>query len=232
MAACRLLIDALGPSQLVCILAYGSSVFRSSPVNPRDVDLTAILRRHDGGDARILHTAYLASDQIDLTFQYLDDIPDASPDDYQFGNHGAFYAVMFASAVVVHGSNPFVDLATRVSPAALRASLVRQVREHLWRLQHSQARHGPDGSAFLREAHKYLIRIMQNMYFQRHAVDYSRFHTSTWPEWLDVFAASRTFSEEALTLARSVYESPSPAAAACGDLLRALCREQRILASA
>lgn len=219
--ACLWLVENTPSEQLICILAYGSALFGKTHTELSDIDTTVILRRPFAGDAYILARARELCPRFDLTHQYLSDFERLPPDHYQFGNHGAFYAVALSSATAVYGQNIFVELAKRVSPAAIRRSLRQQVRDHLFRIRQKQTE-GPTGQAFITMARKYLIRVMQNILFLEHGVDCEVFKYKAWSEWLPLLQRSTLLSRATLALAQDVYSSATPTAQECDMLLRLL----------
>jgi len=213
----------------ICILAYGSTVFRQTNSDFTDVDVTIILKDPQPDDSEVLKRCTDQYPSLDLTFQYLSDINFDTPDAYQFGNHGVFYVKMFASARLLDGRNIFRTLTDRITDEAYNESLRRQVKEHIWRVLINKARNGSDSTAFQQYARKYLIRIMQNLYFLSSGIDYEKFKDLSWPKWMDLFSKDSVFSETSIFLGQQIYRDSVSVSGPYSALLHSLYEDSRKL---
>ena len=224
---CRRITREMPEDQVVCILAYGSAVFGQAQSDLSDVDVTVVLREARAEDAKILNSCKRVYPLLDLTLQYRSDINFDAPEDYQFGNHGAFYAKVFASARTLYGDNIFVGLADRISEEGYRDSLKRQAREHLWRIQQCEAQHGSDSKVFCEYARKYILRVMQNLYFMKMGIDYELFKGKSWTQWVGIVGGVGAFTVETMRLCEQAYAREDVPQELWSELLRSVYRDSR-----
>lgn len=149
--------------RVVSLLYYGSNAFASKQRSEfSDFDFCLVLDRRHPKDLLRIKRLTTKSNGIDLTLHYLDDLEAIGWNRFQHGNHGTFFLLHLASAKTILGVNIFARKIPVLENADIKESLVRQIIEYFWRLDHWYFE-GNDAKETVRKFRKYLIRVAQDL---------------------------------------------------------------------
>src|ERR1035437_83240 len=156
----RLLDSPILRAHIVSIIWIGS-LSRSSDVHDTsDLDIQIILDRPNLESTQQLARVLDDYPNIDLSIVYRPDIFDSSAHlDFQDGTKGPFFIQVLADGILLHGEDLYRDVASTLSLAMVRPSLMFTIREYISRLRVMATRGGEPSLAFK----KYCVKLLKDV---------------------------------------------------------------------
>ena len=163
-------IISLFNSRIVGLIFYGSNAFNRSRGDQSDFDLYLMLSYPEDSDYEKLKEILETYSNIDFTVQYLSILKVRGWENYQFGNHGVFYAEMLGNAITLYGENVFESV--NVQKELIDASICRQIEEHLWRIDQWILTYSPASKEGRYKFVKYFCRVSIHMMIMTNALTF------------------------------------------------------------
>jgi hypothetical protein len=194
-----------GPNRIVCLLYYGSKAFNRSKSEYSDFDFYLMLDEYKDKDTVKLRELITKYNLLDITVQYKKDIERKGWDRYQHGNHGIFFMLHHASAITLLGTNIFQRKLTTLEAKNVIASLLFQIEEYFWRLNHWYFTE-KDTQKVIIKYEKYIVRIIQDMLVIRGDISFFEINTVDYLVVIKQFMNEKAyFSKNTCSLALECY---------------------------
>lgn len=154
------------PERVTSLLGYGSAVDGRSA--PSDIDIYLLLDTWNESDTTLARAATLAIRPypVDLALHYKDEIPE-DPRRFRLGKKSCLALAYLASAEVLHGDNPLVDMFNALPETTLRTSALHSIFYYLSLMRRQMATQ-EDPGRLTHDMDKYLARtIIDAMLFYK-----------------------------------------------------------------
>jgi hypothetical protein len=185
-------------NRVVCLLFYGSHAYSRPRSDGSDYDYYLLLDKPKNGDLQILKSICDKSINSDFSLQYLSVLERRGWNNFQHGNHGAFFLFHLASSITLLGTNIFSRKVMQLDRDTVVNSLVSQIEEYFWRLDHWHI-NGLKDKELLLSTKKYLVRICQDIMLAKGDISFQEINVSTDTEFVKTYLTGKYYLSKKTT---------------------------------
>jgi len=200
------ILNLFSKDRIICILFYGTNAFNRSESKFSDYDFYVMFDKFLKEDDILIKQLInlFPNLNIDITYQYLEDLEKIGWQNYQLGNHGLFYMLNFAQAILLYGYNIFQRKLILIDNDKLRESILFQIQEYFWRLDNWFLKEDENELLYSRYK-KYVIRILVDILLFNGDISFQEINVKLYKEIIQLVNIKHYISDETKQKLKEIY---------------------------
>ncbi len=200
------ILNLFSKDRIICILFYGTNAFNRSESKFSDYDFYVMFDKFLKEDDILIKQLInlFPNLNIDITYQYLEDLEKIGWQNYQLGNHGLFYMLNFAQAILLYGYNIFQRKLILIDNDKLRESILFQIQEYFWRLDNWFLKEDENELLYSRYK-KYVIRILVDILLFNGDISFQEINVKLYKEIIQLVNIKPYISDETKQKLKEIY---------------------------
>jgi len=200
------ILNLFSKDRIICILSYGTNAFNRSESKFSDYDFYVMFDKFLKEDDILIKQLInlFPNLNIDITYQYLEDLEKIGWQNYQLGNHGLFYMLNFAQAILLYGYNIFQRKLILIDNDKLRESILFQIQEYFWRLDNWFLKEDENELLYSRYK-KYVIRILVDILLFNADISFQEINVKLYKEIIQLVNIKPYISDETKQKLKEIY---------------------------
>jgi len=200
------ILNLFSKDRIICILFYGTNAFNRSESKFSDYDFYVMFDKFLKEDDILIKQLInlFPNLNIDITYQYLEDLEKIGWQNYQLGNHGLFYMLNFAQSILLYGYNIFQRKLILIDNDKLRESILFQIQEYFWRLDNWFLKEDENELLYSRYK-KYVIRILVDILLFNGDISFQEINVKLYKEIIQLVNIKPYISDETKQKLKEIY---------------------------